>query len=339
MSLENIKALIGCRKLDINQATAVLNIDDLPEINVSKIADAADGGAATAADLFNRALDECARDLVADLFQEVGYVRQTIEAGSTTVFPLTDLEYETNIGMVGTHMRVDYSYREHAQIYIDTVEVLCNTTGPTNITIREGDPDGSTTDTTYAITTTAGVVSSVYVDHLCSQDIVSILVDGDALEILEPGLTNYQRHHHDGCGDCSSYDDRFEGVSISGINSDNDLTSRSFGVNVVFALKCTREKIACRVKDDIARALRFRMAIYIMESAQSQRDKWSNWTTFGMDDICATLMKYDGSIEPNGRRIPGLYLKELDRIRPVIKSLVCDSPCYEHIEGWTFVIP
>jgi hypothetical protein len=314
--MDSLKRYIGLRPISTGSQVKYY-LDSLPEISFTKVTESADGQRFDADGLFQEALDFCAPMVAEDVLATQPIHKKILDGGFTGIYPIDDLEYENHTGLVGQRLRLAHRLRGHAQIFIDRVVVYCNTTVTTDITVRD-----LTGDTTYSVNLTPGK-TSVDIQQLCSGDEAYVLIDGSVVSLLKDSYVDYE----------------WNVTQVHGTDITEDSTNgNAYGLDVHFQTVCSETSVLEGTSEALARAMLYRVAIYVLESALHNHDKFSMWTTFGKDDIQIALLKYDGGPSLEGGTTKGLYQKEIEKVIEKTKHVIAQSPCFECGEGWDYVI-
>jgi hypothetical protein len=146
-------------------------------------------------------------------------------------------------------------------IYINTINVLTNSTGTATVTIYER--DNSVLSETVDVF--PGLEATINLDYQTDCTDIKILMANNQLETADTWVAERNNISVPCCGGCAYTNDKY--LEIAGWNgTGND--SKTFGLSADVGVRCDATRLFCNLSAHFGLALRFRIAVAIAEYAQ-----------------------------------------------------------------------
>ena len=265
--IENTLGLKGsCAELDSTQSLFINS-----SVTFNELAQIADGNESAGVDaFFTERRGMAVRELISEIqdHNRPSYVFKSI-VDNDVIGEETDELATSKVtsGRVGVSLK-----RRDPNLYlryrITEVMLFLNTTG--NVTVTAYDLDTGATLGSVVVATTAGVISTAYVEWNFRQRNVAVLYDMTA---KQPFLTEL---HGQGCGTCkgggwvncnSMVTGRATSVPVSGAVTNNTVTigKDMGGMKLRYNVECDHETWLCSLRATLALPLLWKTAELIME--------------------------------------------------------------------------
>ena len=268
-----------------------------------------------------RALNRFQTDIISYLSKKyrLRMITQTVEIGKEidTVHTTSSATQQRGFTVELIYPSTNW-YQPSNMQSISVQKMLLYLSAPANLNVKIYDLDLGTTLYTHALTGVAGW-NEWTVNETFTANRLFFAYDATSVTSVKTDLTQYQAY--DWFCNCSglikgAYSTNAAPTTLVGNN-----TLNSYGLNAIFSVKCTYDKLVCNNKELFTQALLYCLGIELMnETIYSPR--MNRWTTTDKNRAIALRQEYEakykgGTIEMNGfqSNIAGELSTVLDSIQ------------------------
>ncbi len=322
---------IGLRPCGYSLSASGMYLDQLPGIDIANIDALADSEQISYQGLWNdlqaTASDTFTEDIISEFNKryQIKQITQTVDIGkgidSTS---LTAPVANTTNGMLleTVQQGSQCAASNLQQIYIQSVNFYWSgSNGSPSFTLNFQDADTGEVEYTTTISNAVSGWNSVWIDRPFDARRLYVLVDGnfdnyvrlnisdfnlDGFGAIQWGMTNSSLWFNWTGQGCQS---RATGASYDSSTNTNVTGTNTFGLSLVFSVKCNFNSIVCANKKHFASAWQHCLAIELM-NYRINSDRINTWTTIKKEQAIKLqelfTLKYRGGVdEKTGLAYPG----------------------------------
>lgn len=243
-----------------------LYVDTLAGINFEVITHIADRDVnETGITTFERIYESATLEMCSEVLDKLSSQAHLIvnnDLHATRIGYLNSSAYNPTVNkMRGIRIRKRITNSPMQVIYVNSINVLTNSTGTATVTIYER--DNSVLSETVNVF--PGLESVINLDYETDCPDIKILMSNNQLETADTWVAERNNISTPCCGGCAYTNDKY--LEIAGWNgTGND--PKTFGLSANAGVRCDITRLFCNLSAHFGLALRFRIAVAIAEYAQ-----------------------------------------------------------------------